>query len=95
MGFIRGGNWNNGANAGAFTLNLNNSPANVNTNIGFRCAQYFSFLARAKYLWIFCPCLENYRSNSFPSKQEMLKGKILSPYPRKVGVGKTETSFLG
>ncbi len=36
--FKRGGNWNNGANAGAFTLNLNNTPSNTNTNIGFRCA---------------------------------------------------------
>jgi len=34
---IRGGNWNNGANAGAFTLNLNNAATNTNTNIGFRC----------------------------------------------------------
>ena len=39
-GFIRGGNWNNGANDGAFTLNLNNAPSNSNTNIGFRCARY-------------------------------------------------------
>jgi len=39
--FKRGGNWNNGANAGAFTLNLNNSPTNTNSNIGFRCARYF------------------------------------------------------
>ena len=39
-GFIRGGNWDNGANDGAFTLNLNNAPSNVNTNIGFRCARY-------------------------------------------------------
>lgn len=38
VAFKRGGNWNNGANAGAFTLNLNNTPSNVNTNIGFRCA---------------------------------------------------------
>lgn len=38
VGFIRGGNWNNGANTGAFTLNLNNAPSNTNTNIGFRCA---------------------------------------------------------
>lgn len=41
-GFIRGGNWDNGANSGAFTLNLNNAPSNVNTNIGFRCARYLS-----------------------------------------------------
>lgn len=36
--FLRGGNWNNGANAGAFALNLNNGPSNTNTNIGFRCS---------------------------------------------------------
>jgi len=35
---IRGGNWNNGANDEPFTLNLNNAPSNVNSNIGFRCA---------------------------------------------------------
>ncbi|UQZ83340.1 hypothetical protein SK3146_02527 [Paenibacillus konkukensis] len=35
---IRGGNWNNGANAGVFALNLNNPRSNVNTNIGFRSA---------------------------------------------------------
>lgn len=38
-GFLRGGNWNNGSNAGAFTLNLNNAPTNTNTNIGFRVAR--------------------------------------------------------
>ena len=37
-GFIRGGNWNNGSDDGAFTLNLNNTPSNTNNNIGFRCA---------------------------------------------------------
>lgn len=40
-GFIRGGNWNNGSNAGAFSLNLNNTPTNTNTNIGFRVARSF------------------------------------------------------
>ena len=35
---IRGGNWNNAANAGVFALNLNNARSNVNTNIGFRAA---------------------------------------------------------
>ena len=34
----RGGNWNNGTNAGVFYLNGNNSRANSNTNIGFRSA---------------------------------------------------------
>lgn len=33
---LRGGNWNNGSNAGLFALNLNNPRSNVNTNVGFR-----------------------------------------------------------
>lgn len=33
----RGGNWNNGANAGALSVNLNNAPSHTNSNIGFRC----------------------------------------------------------
>ena len=32
----RGGNWNNGDDAGLFALNLNNPRSNSNTNIGFR-----------------------------------------------------------
>jgi len=39
---LRGGNWNNGAQAGVFTLNLNNLRSNTNTNIGFRPALYDS-----------------------------------------------------
>lgn len=34
----RGGNWNNGANAGVFSLNGNNARSNRNWNIGFRAA---------------------------------------------------------
>ena len=34
----RGGNWNNGSNAGLGNLNLNNSRSNANSNIGFRPA---------------------------------------------------------
>jgi hypothetical protein len=34
----RGGNWNNGANAGVFYLNGNNSRGSSNTSIGFRSA---------------------------------------------------------
>jgi len=34
----RGGNWNNGTNAGLGTTNLNNGPGNRNVNIGFRSA---------------------------------------------------------
>jgi hypothetical protein len=32
------GNWNNGVNAGSRTVNANNYPWNVNTNIGVRLA---------------------------------------------------------
>ena len=35
---IRGGNWNNGSNAGLAALNLNNARSNANSNIGFRPA---------------------------------------------------------
>ena len=35
---LRGGNWNNQANAGVFELNLNNARTNANGNIGFRAA---------------------------------------------------------
>ena len=37
--FLRGGRWGDGANAGAFTLNLNDAPSNSNSSIGFRCAR--------------------------------------------------------
>lgn len=36
--FNRGGNWNNGANAGVFYSNGNNPRSNANGNIGFRSA---------------------------------------------------------
>lgn len=35
---FRGGNWNNGAYAGVFALNLSNPRSNANNNIGFRSA---------------------------------------------------------
>jgi len=35
---IRGGNWDNGTNAGLFALNLNNTRSHVNNNVGFRSA---------------------------------------------------------
>ena len=34
----RGGNWNNGGNAGVFYLNGTNDRSNANDNIGFRSA---------------------------------------------------------
>ena len=38
--FRRGGDWDNGADAGVFALYLDNSPSSSRTNIGFRCARY-------------------------------------------------------
>ena len=35
--FLRGGDWNYGADAGAFTLFLNYAPSYTNTHFGFRC----------------------------------------------------------
>lgn len=42
MAVKRGGNWNNGANAGLFSANLNNAPTDTNNNIGFRCCNNLS-----------------------------------------------------
>ncbi len=46
---LRGGNWNNGSNAGLFALNLNNPRSNVNTNVGFR-PDCITFLEVFNYL---------------------------------------------
>lgn len=50
----RGGNWNNGANAGVATLNLNNERSNSNSNIGCRPA---SVLASCPTLKGVGPCI--------------------------------------
>lgn len=71
----RGGNWNNGANAGPFSANLNNAPTNTNYNIGFRCC--LGFLALAEFLRKFCKLemqlqlqsIENLRRNSFGGRR--------------------------
>jgi flagellin-like protein len=36
--FLRGGGWNNGADAGAFALRLDYAPSYASTGIGFRCS---------------------------------------------------------
>lgn len=36
---IAGGNWNNNANAGVFTVNLNNTSGNANNNYGARAVR--------------------------------------------------------
>lgn len=35
-----GGNWNNGAHAGSFAVNLNNDSGNTNQNVGGRSARF-------------------------------------------------------
>ena len=44
---LRGGNFNN-ADSGVFALNLNNTPANANYNIGFRACNAKDFSPDAK-----------------------------------------------
>lgn len=39
---LRGGNWNNGDNAGVFNAN-SNTPSNSNTNNGFRCPETVAY----------------------------------------------------
>ena len=52
---IRGGNFNNGANAGVFYLNLNNAPSNANYNIGFRACKAQDFRPDVQELsWAQC-----------------------------------------
>ena len=38
-GFLRGGSWGDGANAGVETLNLHSTPGYTNALLGFRCAR--------------------------------------------------------
>ena len=42
---LRGGNANNGANDGAFYVNVNNELTNANTNIGGRLAEWLNIKA--------------------------------------------------
>lgn len=74
---IRGGNWNNGGNAGVFSLNLNNAPSNTNTNIGFRAASSFCpgkvpGCARERYLRIPFQSLKT--TDSTPGQSPVVKG---------------------
>jgi len=83
--FIRGGNWDNTTNAGAFTLNLNNAPANSNTNIGFRCVRFSGFTPQPESSATFAVMRKSRGSErKNPRPCSVLKGKISSPYPRAV-----------
>ena len=38
-GFLRGGGWGSGSDAGLFALDLNNAPSTTDNSFGFRCAR--------------------------------------------------------
>ena len=38
-GYLRGGHWNGGSDAGVGALNLYDTPAGANNFIGFRCSR--------------------------------------------------------
>lgn len=68
----RGGNWNNGANAGVFYLNGNNSRSNSNTNIGFRSAlALFAYVLRATAQWE-----RQGKRDAFPGRQGQRKTPV-------------------
>ena len=68
----RGGNWNNGASAGVFYLNGNNTPSNTNSNLGSRL-----LIPYPKLRVVFSsPLGENFAAGTRPSKPDMdLKGR--------------------
>jgi len=71
---LRGGNWNNGSNAGLFALNLNNVPTNTNNNIGFRGA--IPLTARARVITVAPPPINGtgFVSRRFGGKQKLCCG---------------------
>ena len=104
--FLRGGNWNNTSNAGAFALNLNNSPTNTNNNIGFRCARFSDSLKNGRNCRL---CLQNGKCADKPQilflswldilhLAEMLifqKEKKTSLYPEKAKANLRAKLFFG
>ena len=63
----RGGNWNNGADAGVFYLNGNNAPSNTNSNLGSRL-----LIPYPKLRVVFSsPLGENFAAGTRPSKPDM------------------------
>jgi len=62
---IRGGNWNNGTQAGVFALNVNNSPSNVNNNISLRVAKHKA-VARIEQIMVCWSVLMTSGTQSLP-----------------------------
>lgn len=75
---LRGGNWNNGSNAGVFAVNLNNDRTNTNSNIGFRPALCFSKKARRVKATALAPVLNKKEGISTLREQRktQIAGKV-------------------
>lgn len=76
---IRGGNWNNGGNAGVFNSNLNNPRSNANGNIGGRSA--FRLLNANLGRW-FCAARGLWPTGV---QQEVQTKRGLFPFPLRQG----------
>lgn len=76
---IRGGNWNNGGNAGVFNSNLNNPRSNANGNIGGRSA--FRLL-NAQFRAV---VLRRKGAVAYGVQQEVQTKKGLFPFPLRQG----------
>jgi len=68
----RGGNWNNGADAGPFCANLNNAPTDTNNNIGFRCCNS----SRSQIHYLYGDNKQRKRTTSIQIQAEKLNIKI-------------------
>jgi len=65
-----GGNWNNGANAGSFAVNLNNDSGNTNQNVGGRSCRFEHIHPRDVWLRLYtvwCSKVEISLGNLFPN----------------------------
>lgn len=65
-----GGNWNNGANAGSFAVNLNNDSGNTNQNVGGRACRFEHIHLRDVWLRLYtvwCSKVEVSLGNLFPN----------------------------
>ena len=63
-----GGNWNNGARAGVFYVNLNNPRSNSNNSLGFRSAHFQR--QKVSDLWVLIQYMKNKGSISLPLRQK-------------------------
>jgi len=80
--FLRGGNWNNASDAGAFALDLNNTPGNQNNNIGFRYASDERMGRQTPKLRRMCGACLQMRIPDDPNDHKVLSVARLGMYRR-------------